>query len=226
MRISVDWLTRVLVWITIFLVGIHLIVLFLSLGLGLPQAEKLAKLFHLNGEQTIPAYYSTFLLLLSAILLLMIGNLTHGERLSTKWKWLSVIFLALSIDEMVALHERLIPVVRSLIGVNPYFYWGWVIPAAVALALFGLVFFKFWRSLPPETARGMMWAGIVFISGALGLEFFEGMLFFRVRNYGDLWLQSLFLLEESMEMLGIIMFIRTLLKYMKNHLSLIEIRIE
>ena len=190
----------------------------LNHGLGWENYDKVARIFHLNAEQSIPAYFSTVLLLFSSILLWIIGLRASGGNV--KWKILSVIFLLMSVDEMASLHEKLIPLVRHFIGENQFFYWGWTLPAGLFLVAFGIYFFPFWKNLPSSTRTGMMWAGIIYVGGALVLEFFESLYFYEIKTYKDVWLDLMILFEEIMEMAGIIIFIRTLLLHIRNHISL------
>ena len=62
----------------------------------------------MNTEANIPAWYSSAALLLAAMLLWIVSAATkqRGGR-PIYWRLLSLVFLALSIDEVAELHEQL-----------------------------------------------------------------------------------------------------------------------
>jgi hypothetical protein len=223
LKINFKATIRILVLLTAVFAFIHLLLMLVNYAFSWVHYEKFAKIFHLNAEQSIPTYFSSVLLLISSLLLYLIAQKSPANV--KKWKLLSLIFLMMSIDETVSLHEKLIPLVRNIIGVNPYFYWGWTIPAIIGIAIFGGLFFKFWKGLPPDTRTGMMWAGIIYVAGALGLELFESFYFYRIQTYRDIWLDLLFGIEEILEMGGIILFISVLASHIQEHLSLKDIKL-
>ncbi|MEJ2003444.1 MAG: hypothetical protein P8X57_00420 [Cyclobacteriaceae bacterium] len=157
MRISVKPVIRNFFYVVFLLSMMHIILMVLNYGFDWPLYENFAKIFHLNAEQSIPAYFSTILLFISSILLWVIGKVADTD--SGKWKLLSVLFLMMSVDEMASLHEKLIPLMRSLTGENQFFYWGWTIPAALFMIIFGIIFFPFWKRLPGMTRKGMIDVG-------------------------------------------------------------------
>lgn len=62
-------------------------------------------LFDLNGEENIPAFYSAALLLSAAVLLGRIAFLKRRSRYCLYWASLSMLFVYLSVDEAMAIHE-------------------------------------------------------------------------------------------------------------------------
>ena len=56
---------------------------------------------------------------------------------------------------------------------GPLFY-SWVIPGAALVALLGIALLRFLRSLPRTTRRRLWAAGVLFLSGAIGLEMVGG----------------------------------------------------
>ena len=67
------------------------------------------------------------------------------------WLILSIIFLYLSIDESVQLHERVGYIFDEKFNLIGYLAWGWVIPYGSLFIIFSLVyFFKFLPQLPKK----------------------------------------------------------------------------
>ena len=67
------------------------------------------------------------------------------------WLVLSFIFLYLSIDEAVQLHERVGVIIENNFNPTGYLSWGWVIPYGLLFIIFSAVYyFKFLPQLPKK----------------------------------------------------------------------------
>ena len=118
----------------------------------------------------------------------------------------------LAIDEFASLHEQLTGPLRRLLDIEGGpFLWEWVVPAIVAMTVFVVVFLPFLRSLPRSTRRGLLTAGFLFVSGAIGMEMFAAT-FVSFRTTDVTYVLSA-TVEETLEMLGIAVFLFTLLAY-------------
>lgn len=175
--------------------------------------------FNLDGEGTIGSWFSQVILLTAAVLLFLIFRLARklNNKDSKYWGMLSVIFVYLSIDEAVALHEMAVEPVRQRLGIEGgYLYFAWIIPALIILALAGVLFLRFWRRLPRRTRYMFIVSLGIYLAGAVGVEMISANYhgtpgaFFSM--YGSFWMIS-FLVEECLEMLGVSLFIWSLLDY-------------
>lgn len=174
--------------------------------------------FDVNAENNVPTYFSSFLLLTAAALLAVIAY-AQTPASSYRWHWIGlvIIFLFFSLDETASLHERLAQPLRSTLETGGLLYYAWVIPGIAFILLFGLAYFRFWFRLPARSRRLFMLAGIIYISGALGLELVGGW-------YVDLYERDfiyalLTIVEETLEMAGVAVFIYALLTYIGQHIS-------
>lgn len=72
---------------------------------GVTDIEK--SFLHLGREQTIPAVFSTVLLLLASVVLAFIGQVPKNRRqpYSFYWSGLALVFTFLALDEAVEFHE-------------------------------------------------------------------------------------------------------------------------
>ncbi len=178
-------------------------------------------LFHLDREMNVPAWYSSSTLLLCSILLGLIANhkMREGDCYSLHWVGLALIFVFLSLDEAISVHERLIAPMHLLLGGGSgFFYFPWVIPYMIVVALFLLVYWKFIIDLTPTIRKLFLMAGAIYVGGALGMEMIDG---FYADVYGrDLTYELLATLEEVGEMLGIVIFIYALCYYLSVYLEL------
>jgi len=181
------------------------------------------KLFDLNTEGNFPTLFSTILLVSASFLLGLIYLKKRWLKDINRnyWIFLSIVFLFLALDESLQIHEKITNVINlfgtdkevSLIAERPGFLkYVWVVPyLGLVVAVFFIVY-RFLMRLPPATRNLFLISGTVFCSGAIGLEFLQG-------HYDTLYGQNyytvvLYTIEEALEMIGVIIFIYALLKYL------------
>ncbi len=183
--------------------------------LGYDKILEFNHLFDLGRERNVPAWYSSSTLLLCSILLGLIANhkMREGDGYSRHWVGLALIFVFLSLDEAISLHERLTAPMHLLLGGGSgFFYYAWVVPYMIVVALFLLVYWKFIIDLTPTIRKLFLMAGAIYVGGALGMEMIDG---FYMDVYGqDLTYELLTTIEEVGEMLGIVIFIYALCYYL------------
>lgn len=173
---------------------------------------------NVDAESNLPSFFSALLLVSCAIGLFAISR----HRTEREWKWLSVLFLALAADELLAYHERMIIPLRDALGIERGpLYYAWVIPALVfVLAVAGLLM-RFLSELDPRTRRSFLLAGALFLGGALLFEMLSGAAAtYRGEESPDVvWsVVSLVTIEEVLEMLGASVFLVSLLDYIGREL--------
>ncbi|MDQ3534031.1 MAG: peptidase M48 Ste24p [Bacteroidota bacterium] len=174
-------------------------------------------MFNFNAEGNLPTFYSVMAILFAALLLLIVGLLKKKEKLkdANYWLVLSAIF-AMAYDEAAQIHERLSSIVRVYLPEESYdfLYWAWVLPYALLTLIFVYAFTKFLIRLPRRTAIYFIFSGIIFITGAIGMELFNSYFFFN-EGRNSLGLHLAFTIEETLEMLVIALFIFAILDYIK-----------
>lgn len=173
----------------------------------------LVPLFDFDTEKNIPTLYSSIVLVSASILLSFIALTCKKVKSSyIPWFGLSLIFLFLAIDETNGIHERLVTPMRNTFDASGFLYYAWVIPYGVALVFFIIAYSKFLFELPKNIMILFLVSGATFISGAVGFELLGGK---QADLYGtDNILYSIITTcEESLEMLGVAIFIYSLLTY-------------
>lgn len=180
--------------------------------------EKIRNQLDLDGERNIPALYSFLNLQLSALLLGFIYFSSQGRPYRRYWLWMSLIFMYLMVDELMSIHEKLsllLAEVADISGSNSYYVW--VIPFAILVLAFVVYFFPFLRSLTARFSRLFVLSGALYVGGALLMEVVGAL---HQAYYGYDFVHILiYSLEESLEMLGIILFIYALLRYYKEEIG-------
>lgn len=167
----------------------------------------LRDLFDVDEEENFPTWYSSFALLFSAGLLYAIASQKRlqQDRFARHWLGLSVIFLAMSIDEIAGMHEAL----------NTVTEFPWTKPAAVVAAVVALIYLPFLIHLPKPTRIGFLLAGMLFAGGAIGVEHASDW-YLEEQSMDSFGYSLLTGLEEGMEMFGVVLFINALLGYMQT----------
>lgn len=171
--------------------------------------------FHVAGEVNLPTFYTTFLLLSAALLLLVIWIKSKSDRVpySSMWAILTIGFVYLSLDEMLFLHERVSQFIRATTN------WSgtgilrspWVIIGLLLSALFAVVFRRFYLYLDKKTRLIFLIAGITYVFASMGFEIIENI---YDENIGqDSVYRLMQHVEEGLEMAAIILFIFGLLRY-------------
>lgn len=214
MLLNASAINKTLIVITAILISANSIVLYLKFGLGMKNIDSLVELFNLDIERNIPTFYSTLLLLISASLLMVITKHVKANSRDhlLQWTALTIGFLFLSYDEAFSLHERLVAPMREIIGMKSLgvFHFAWVVVALIILPFLGLFFLRFLLSLPATWRKRFLLAGTIYLGGAVGMELIGGWYVERV--YRDGFYYILATIEESLEMIGVIIFIDALIK--------------
>lgn len=179
------------------------------------QTSGLNQLFNLEYERNVPTFWSSTLLLFASVLLAMLAwqIRREGGDYVIHWSVLSAAFLYLSLDEWLQLHERIMgPMQRLLPTDDGPFYYGWIIPAGILVAIMGLAYLKFLLRLPRRTAVLFLVSGVIYVGAAIGFEMLEGPL-----DAAGEWMNPTYSLlvgmEETLEMIGICLFAYAVIDY-------------
>jgi hypothetical protein len=183
------------------------------------NSKPIFNLFNIGIEGNFPAYYSTITILFASFLLALIALFRKKTGLSySLWLVLSIIFLYLSIDESVQLHEKLGAVFDRHFNLTGYFSWGWVVPYGIIFIIFSIVYyFKFLPQLPKKIYWLFIISGAIYVMGAIGFEMI-GAKNFHSANYSKILDFTFYSIEEFLEMLGIALFIYSLLLYIEDEI--------
>ncbi len=188
--------------------------------------ESFVRLFSLDGEANIPAWYSSSSLLLCSMLLPIIAYAKKmtGELYILQWGFLSLIFLYLSLDEAATIHEMAIKPLQSIRPTRGFLLYAWVIPGTACVLVFVLLYLRFIFDLPAEARRLFVLAGTIYVGGALVLESLSGY-FADLQGMESMAYDMTTVAEEFFEMLGVVVFIYALLLYISSYLNDVRIHI-
>jgi hypothetical protein len=196
------------------------------LQLGWTVRELLSRL-DLEHEVSVPTWFSQSILLLAAAILALIARQRRLQKEPDRnhWTGLALIFLYLGVDEGASIHEIAVFPIRRMLGIqNSFLVLSWIIPAAILVIAFAVVYWRFWWRLPRPVRLRFAGAGASYVGGALVVEAFSSAF---VARYGmdNAGLIMMRVLEEGMEMAGVCIFIDALLLYAAQILPTIQVRI-
>jgi len=209
-----------------FLLAAHLTVIFIKVLTGHDEMLGLTPLFDLGAEKNIPTLYSSCSMIISSLLLWVIA-LKHKKDGLPYFYWvvLAGLFLFLAVDETASIHERLMDPLRVSLHTSGLFYFAWIIPYGLALTLFVGSYIPFLLRLPKKTMFLFVASGATYVAGAIGFEMLGGK---EAEAQG--FQSNMFFLfvtfEETLEMLGIVLFIYTLLDYICDEFEFITVTIK
>ncbi len=162
-------------------------------------------LFDLDEEESFGTWFSSGLLCLAGLcsMLCAMRAAATARPMCPQWWFLGFGFVLLSLDEVAGMHESL----------NSATEMSWAIPGGILAVVIGLAYAPFLFRLPRATAVLCVIAGAIYIGGAVGVELAtEGYL--ESDQLDTLEYNLTTVVEEWMEMTGVILFIYAVLRFM------------
>ena len=95
--------------------------------------NSLVRFTNVDGENSVPSWYSSTQLFVCAGVLFTIAGLECRTKrpYARSWSGLAVVFLLLSIDETIQVHELVSDVLEETFNLSGFFYFAWVVQAAL-----------------------------------------------------------------------------------------------
>lgn len=213
--------------LTVFFIVADLAVIYAREATGHLNIYGLLPMFDMNDEANLPTAFSAALLAFATWILFTISSIEAAAgrpRLIRYWRILALLFGYMAIDEMAGIHELPERPLREFFDFSGALYYAWVVPAIPAVAVFAVAYSRFLLVLPRRTAIRFVTAGAFFVGGAIGVEMIGAP---WAEVYGDLHTipALIAVCEEAMEMVGVVLFIDAMLRYLKTSGARSEIRL-
>ena len=175
----------------------------------------LLDLFSVNAEQTIPTWYATLLLFVTAVLLAFVTAIKSKTKdpYTPHWAGLALIFLYLSMDEGAVIHEIFGELLQTTFNTTGYLTFAWPIVFVPLVIIFALFYLRFLIRLPPGIRNLIILAGLLYVGGAVVMEAISANRWYEDGGVSFLYL-VIATVEELCEMLGVVVFIYALLSYL------------
>ena len=178
--------------------------------------------FGLDSELAISAFYSSIVMLAASGVVLVIAWAERETEQPDQWRWLllAVIFAAMAVDKSASLHETLMSPIRETFGLSGLFFYAWVVPGGIGVALIGLYYLPFLFRLKRSSALLIGLAGAIYVSGALGMELLGGAIDSAGEKSSPLF-SLVMVIEEGCELWGLTLLFFALVR----HLGMITARV-
>lgn len=203
---------------TVLLIGLDAVRLFFKHKM--PELSRLNEflesMFQITSEYNVPTFFSSFILVLAGVWLILIARISTRHRVH--WFLLAGVFVFLALDESLLIHEGISRLTRENVDVEGNLSYGtWVIPYLIVTVALGAFYWKFVFRLPKRTRWLFIISGGIYVGGAAGFELVEGFVF---TNYGESTFYKLIhWSQEIVEILGIILFNYALIDYLSDQQS-------
>jgi hypothetical protein len=218
--ISASGLVRVLAMIVVLIVALHIATNYCWVtqrcGAMTQPINDFGYMFDMNSEGNVPTWYSVVQLLSVAFALGFVASCESARRRpALAWWGLVVLFAYMSLDEATDMHGLWAKIsgTPDLPGVT-HSGFSWVIPGAILVTLFALLYARWLWRLPPRTRNLIVLAGTVFVAGGLGLELVGALVVdtdFLAPSY-----LAVSTLEELFEIVGIMIMLYAILSHIAD----------
>jgi hypothetical protein len=184
------------------------------LALDLPGLSAWVSATDPDRAGTVPSWFQSALMVLAALLLWTTADdaRARGDHRAGAWRWAALGAVALSVDELVDVHERVVGPVARLLGGGLLGDLAWGVVAVPVVAVAALAGLGPVRSLPRSTASGILLAGALYVGGAVVMDVVGTVLGSAV-GPDSLLLASSSVVEEAMEMLALTVLVLVVSRY-------------
>ena len=204
----------------------HLLMQWFRLNTGHEYVFGFVRLFNLDGEGNAPAWFSSLLLIACAAVLWIItaGVRRRRQPFVAHWGALAAGFTFMSLDETAGIHDAVVGQAIEDRFHPPGYALYFAVPGAVITFAVLLAYLLFLRHLPHRFRVLFVVAGMLYVGGAVGMESVGGAV---GGTYGwNSWALHLCVFaEETLEMVGVALFLYALLEYVGEAMPQAALRV-
>lgn len=132
------------------------------------------RMLALDGERNLGTWYSSILMVFIAGLSYVFFRIEAKGLDRARWQLLTALFLYLSVDESLSIHEIFSDAIRDRFELGGILYFAWVIPGILIVAALAVCFSSFVLRQPRPVNLWMATSASLYVGGALGLELVGG----------------------------------------------------
>lgn len=230
-RVPLCGIPPLLAYGTVFFTVMGLAMVVAKFAYQFDRAYGLFDLFDLGSDTSIPTWFSSLGLLTCSGLLAINASVSRriADHWSTHWRFLAVIFLLLSIDEVARLHEVLGGFIgfqlRPAVGqAGGFLHYSWVISGVAFIAILGVAYIRFLLALSKPIRYRMIASTMIFVGGAVVMEMFNARSAFLAGPH-TIRYQVGTVFEEFLEMAGVALFAHVLVLNLSRKLGVFILRL-
>jgi hypothetical protein len=165
---------------------------------------------------SIPTWYAQFLFLVTSVVALSLAFLERSRASFRYWVFLASILLLGSMNEVASIHESVLQIIHlEQFGENPSTYLenAWIVVLPFILIASVLSLYLAYLTLPRSVSMVIILSAGVYLSGAVGIDIFDGVL--TERTFFEQGVLAV--LEEGLELMGISLLLFGLVRYLEAH---------
>jgi hypothetical protein len=181
-------------------------------------------IFFVNSEGNIPTYFNAVILLITSVIAFVIAAAKHAQQDKYRFEWslLAFVFLYLSIDEAAVIHEQFSKLFKDMPDYGGLVHYKWLYAGVAAIIVLAILFIRFYLHLDKHNKIMFPLATVLYLFGAFGGEVFSGR-YASAHGTKNIPYTLMTHGEEFLEHVGIALMIYTLLRYLFEHYSEINI---
>jgi hypothetical protein len=188
----------------------------LKFPLDAPSGHGIVPLLDSDAEANLPTMYSSLTLLACSLMAgaIALSAVRARGRHARHWLGLAIVFLLAAVDETAGTHEIVNSLLSWALDPGGLLFAIWVVPGTLVVVALAVAYRPFVAALPGPVRRLAARGALVFVVGALGLEIIEGAI--ADAHGGDESFADglVSVVQEFLEMLGVILLIEALMTYM------------
>ena len=182
--------------------------------------------FNLDEELSLPTWYASFLFLTCSALLSVIAITArrHAQAHVLHWMFLALVFVGLSMEEVVGLHELWGRFMRANFVLPPTLRHAGVIPLFAVAVILAAAYWRFVWALPNRARLFFILSGAMVVSGAVLMELVGSYLFVEHGQFTSIAGAST-TFEEILEISGVTLFAWALIDYIKVNFKTVSLHL-
>lgn len=207
----------------------YLTVLYFSMGFLRGNGYRVFSLLTVDFESSLPTIFNTMLVLLAFVILLMISHHLWRSKSDQVYSWffLTCSFLLLALDENPTVHQIFSAVFSryATTGNKLAINYAWGMPYGAVVLIFIFFLWRFIMTLPGNIRTGFVISGLIYVVGAIVIGLY-GTDVIEVHSHRDPKYILLASFEESLEMLGLTLFIYYLFEFIQIEFKSFSLKID
>ena len=179
-------------------------------------------LLDVDVERSVYTWYSQLILAATAVYLAdtAFKLFFHAKIAGIHWFLLAALFMVLSADEALSIHEMLSGRLSNVIQTSGWFTFAWIIPAGILCSLGLAAATPFLLSIKPKVRYLMVLSAALFLGGAIGMEMVGGnVLSINNGDIADIRYRICVSIEEGLEGIGVLVFLFSHVLYRREYLE-------
>lgn len=189
-------------------------------------ALEVARFFDADVKVNFPTAFKVFALAAGALLAWAVSRVARvqNDPWARHWRLLAAVMAFVTLDEMAYVHQSLARFLSDHVDTTGILYYAWIIVYLPIALLIGVRFLPFVLALRSDLRTRLVASGILFAGGSGGVEMLKGH-FASSEGENSLRFLLTTALSDSLEMIGLAIFVGALLVELGRRAPSIALRV-